>query len=113
MAAAISAARGLFEKVTLPAADGSIISFLDKGYPLGLIDPTELALREVAKLFPKEKIQAIISIGAGDVEVDDVHDLLLLAYPPPLLPILSVFQRHRIPQSEMSRVKEGLRDPKV
>ncbi|KAH6983913.1 hypothetical protein EDB80DRAFT_625396 [Ilyonectria destructans] len=111
-AAAISAARGLFAEVTLPAADGSNISFLDKGYPLGLIDPTELAVREVEKLFPDEPIHAIISIGAGDIEVDDIHDLLLLAYPPPFLPILSMFQHRRAPEDEMSRAKEGLRDPK-
>ncbi|EWZ29326.1 hypothetical protein FOZG_16956 [Fusarium oxysporum Fo47] len=111
-AAAISAARGLFAEVVLPAANGSNILFLDKGYPLGLIDPTELAVREVEKLFPDEPIHAIISIGAGDIEVDDIHDLLLLAYPPPFLPTFSMFQRRRVPEDEMSRAKEWLRDPK-
>ncbi|EGU78772.1 hypothetical protein FOXB_10714, partial [Fusarium oxysporum f. sp. conglutinans Fo5176] len=125
-AAAICAARGLFEEVSIQAGDESNISFLDNGYPLGLIDPTELALREVETLFPNEPINTIISIGAGGIEVDDIHDLLLLAYPAPFLCLLSIFlrllsvflrllsilQRRRVPESEMSRVNEGLRDPK-
>jgi len=85
---------------------------LDKGYPLGLIDPTELAHTEVKKLFPNIPLHTFISIGAGDVDVDDIHDLLLLAYPPQFFPILSMFQRRQVPREEMLTVNEGLRDPK-
>lgn len=112
-AAAVSAARGLFDEVNLTAADGSKISFLDKGHPLGLINPTKLALKEIEKLFPDEPVHAIISIGSGDVAVNDIPDLLRLAYPRPFLPIPSMLQRRQVPEKEMYRVNEGLRDPKV
>lgn len=108
-AAAVSAARGIFSEVTLPSSNGSSITFLDKGHPLSLIDPTKLALVEITKLVPEDQIESIISIGSGAVSDGDVQDLLRLSYTKPYhwLPLFSMLQRKRIP--EMAVVKERLR----
>lgn len=112
-AVAILAARGLFAEVPLLAANGSKILCLDKGHPLGLIDPTKLVLDEVAEVFPGEEIHTIISIGSGHVAIQDIPDLLRLAYPSPFFRIPWPFQQYHVPKDETARVNEGLKEPQV
>ena len=83
VAAATIAARGLFEEATLTSDGGRKATFLDKPYPLGMIDPTALAIKEVQK--EAEHIDAVISIGPGPVAEADISHLLELAYPSSLL----------------------------
>ncbi|KAI3318592.1 acyl transferase/acyl hydrolase/lysophospholipase [Xylariaceae sp. AK1471] len=93
-AVAVSTARGLFDGAELTAADGTKISLLDKGFPLGLLNPTKLAREEAARAFPGEPIQSILSIGSGYIADADIPDLLRLAYRP-FLSSVSLFLRPR------------------
>ncbi|GAP93053.1 putative serine threonine protein kinase [Rosellinia necatrix] len=109
-AVAVLAARGLFAEAKIAAADGTEISLLDKGFPLGLLNPTELAREEATRTFPYVQIHSIVSIGSGFVADGDVPDLLRLAYRPFLSALSSLLRPKKRP-SELSEVKQALRDP--
>lgn len=114
-AVAAVAARGLFEEITLTLTGRSQITFLDKPYPLGLIDSTQFAVKEIYESFSHTHVDAIISIGSGEVAVDDIGHLLPLGYRPSssLDFILSIFRGPRVANSDISRAPTVLTKPEA
>ncbi|KAF5575105.1 ankyrin repeat [Fusarium pseudocircinatum] len=79
IAVAAVAARGLFEPAPLRFAGGKTVWFLDKLYPLGLINPAHLVWNELQSLPDVERRpDLILSLGSGKPENDDIPYLLEL-----------------------------------
>lgn len=89
-AIAATAAQGLFNEAILLSADDKPVKFIDRPYPLGLIDPTNLVLEEIKSFYHVEQINQLISIGSGGVADDDIGHLLQLGVPPPSSTISSM-----------------------
>ncbi|XDG05534.1 hypothetical protein ABKA04_005149 [Annulohypoxylon sp. FPYF3050] len=77
-AVAATAAEGLFKKAVLHSATGELVTFMDTVYPLGLIDPTALVIKEIKETKIFGTIDEFISIGPGRVDDGDIPDLLRL-----------------------------------
>lgn len=113
MAAAVVAARGLFAEATLPTTDGSKITFLDKPYPLGLNDPTVLALQELQSQIEAREIEILISIGSGEVATGDVGNLLGLAKLPAPFFRTCMFRRRQNVEQYVPEMELAKNDPEV
>ena len=80
MAAALVAARGIFDEVQVSTNDGmETLTCLDALYPRGLNDPVTLVVKRIQSEETAKSISTLINIGPGDVALADIPGLLRLA----------------------------------